>query len=227
VVAAERAGHPWLTAAARHRLGRGHLLLGDRAGAATLFARAADDHAALGFQEESSRTRVHQAIALSVSAPDVAVELLETCLRDSGDSPKAFVATAHAALADLLVADDPSGARRSAERAIEIVGPPTDAHCAYLHGVRAVILQRTGEVVAARLAAESLRVSLSHLAAAPATNLPALGAAAAAVALVTDRVSSDALAAAARGARYRRDFSVIDLGDGPRSRRTALLTVLR
>lgn len=227
VVAAELAGHPWLTAEARHRLGRGHLLLGDRAGAAALFARAADDHAALGFQEESSRTRVHQAIALSDSAPDVAVELLETCLRDSGDSPRAFVATAHAALADLRVADDPSGARRSAERAIEIVGPPTDAHCAYLHGVRAVILARTGEMVAARLAAESLRVSLSHLAAAPAANLPALGAAAAAVTLVTGTGPTDVLAGAARGARYRRDYSVIDLGDGPHSRRTALLTVLR
>ncbi|WP_338837136.1 BTAD domain-containing putative transcriptional regulator [Gordonia polyisoprenivorans] len=227
VVAAERSGHPWLTAAARHRLGRGHLLLGDRAGAATLFARAADGYAALGFLEESSRTRVHQAIALSVSAPDVAVELLETCLRDSGDSPRAFVATAHAALADLRVADDPSGARRSAERVIEIIGPTSDAHCAYLHGVRAVILQRTGEVVAARLAAESLRVSLSRLVAAPAANLPALGAAAAAVALVTGAGPSDVLAAAARGARYRRDFAVIDLGDGPRSRRTALLTLLR
>ncbi|RPA57458.1 AfsR family transcriptional regulator [Gordonia oryzae] len=227
VVAAELAGHPWLTAAARHRLGRGHLLLGDRAGAATLFARAADDYAALGFQEESSRTRVHQAIALSDSAPDVAVELLETCLRDSGDTPRAFVATAHAALADLRVGDDPSGARRSAERAIEIVGPPTDAHCAYLHGVRAVILARTGEMVAARLAAESLRISLSRLAAAPAANLPALGAASAAVSLVTGTAPTDVLAGAARGARYRRDFSVIDLGDGPHSRRTALLTVLR
>ncbi|NDK92324.1 hypothetical protein GYA93_22590, partial [Gordonia desulfuricans] len=57
-------------------------------------------------------------------------------------------------------------------------------------------------------------------------NLPALGAAAAAIGMVTGLDADDPLLAAARGARYRRDFPVVDIGPGPASHRTALLSLL-
>ncbi|MFT4128176.1 MAG: AfsR family transcriptional regulator, partial [Gordonia sp. (in: high G+C Gram-positive bacteria)] len=109
----------------------------------------------------------------------------------------------------------------------EIIGPPLDEYAAYLHGLYIVILHRTGATVPARLAAEQLRVALSWLVRGPTVNLPAVGAAAAAVSLALDLPADGRLAAAARGARYRRDFPIIDLGEGPSTRRTALLGVLR
>ncbi|MFT4128340.1 MAG: BTAD domain-containing putative transcriptional regulator, partial [Gordonia sp. (in: high G+C Gram-positive bacteria)] len=147
LTAAARAGNPCLLAAARQRLGRGHLLLGDRTGAAAHFARSADEFAGIGFAEESCRVRVHQAVALGTDAPGPAAELLGACLRETGDSRRPFVATAYAALAQLRVRSDPLGARRAAGTAVEIIGPPLDEYAAYLHGLYVVILHRTGATV--------------------------------------------------------------------------------
>ena len=227
LVAAERCGHPWLTATARQRLGRGHVLTGDRVSGAMHFARSADEFAAIGFTEEATGIRVHQALALAPTDPATATELLDACLRVAADSGRPFVATAYAALAQIRLADDPIGARHHAESAVAIIGPPRDGHSAYLHGVRAVILARTGAAAEAGLAADSLRVALSWLIAMPGANLPALGAAAAAVALVAGEQQNSSLIAAARGARYRRDFTLIELGSGPRASRSALRALLR
>lgn len=227
LVAAERSRHPWLIAVARQRLGRGHVLNGDPACAAALFARSADDFAAIGFADESCGVRIHQALALSATHPGAASELLEACLAESGDSRRPHIATAHMGLAQLHLGTNPHVARGSADIAIDIIGPPHDGHSAYLHGVRAVILDRTGAHVAARLAADALRVSLSYLVSIPTVNLPALAAAAAAIALVDGRAGDDRWMCAARGAHYRRDFPVIDLGVGPSASRRSLLHLLR
>jgi predicted ATPase len=226
LVCAERAGHPWLIAAARQRLGRGHALTGDRPGAAALYARSADDFATIGFSDESTGIRIHQALALSPSDPAAAAEILEACLLAAGDSRRPHVATAHMALSVLRLPENPQAARRSADTAIAIIGAPHDGHSAYLHGVRAVILARSGAEVAARLAADALGVALRFLVAAPTVNLPALAGAAAAICLVENRAADDPLAAAARGAHYRRDFAVIDLGEGPRSHRRSLIRLV-
>lgn len=227
LVAAERTRHPWLITTSRHRLGRGHSLLGDHAGAAVHLGRAAADFAALGLAEDACQVRVHQALAVLRSDPDLAGELLDSCLREAGDSGRAYVATAHMARAQLRAAVDPSGARRAADTAIAVIGPPHDGHSAYLHGVRAAILYVTGAGTEARLAAEGLRVALGWLAMMPTPNLPALGAAAAAIGMVTGLDADDPLLVAARGARYRRDFPVVDAGRGPSSHRAALLSLLR
>lgn len=222
LVAAERLEHPWLIATARQRLGRGHMLCGDRSGAATHFARSADEFAAIGFTEEACGARVHQGRALAVDEPAIASELLHASVTEAGDTRRPYLATAHAALADLQLPLDPHGARRSAEAAIAVIGPPRDGHSAYLHAVHAVVLARTGAHPGAELAAAQLRVALPWLLRQPAANLPALATAAAAIAIVEGLPADHPIACAARGAHYRRDTTAIDLGSGPRAPRGAL-----
>lgn len=231
LVAAERAGHPWLVATTRQRLGRGCMLFGVRAEAALHFARSAEQFAHLGLTDDAAAVRVHQALAVTETDPELATELLNACLREFGDTGRPFVATAHAALAQLRVTTDPAGARRAADTAIEIIGPPHDGHSAFLHGVAVAVAYRTGARTDAKVHAESLATSLSWLAVAESVNLPALGAAAAAIAMANELPADHRLVRAARAARYRRDFGIIGVPDAvgadEHARRTDLITMLR
>lgn len=219
LVAAELAEHPWLTATARHRLGRVRSQLGDHPQAAVHFGRSAIEFAAIGFAEDACRVRIHQALALARSAPADAYGLLEQCLREVGDSTRPYAATAHAVNAQLALSTDPrpSAARAHAEHAVEIVGPPRDGHSVHIHAVRLAVLHHTGAHTRAVVQAQQFGAAVSMLANAPVAviDLPSLGAAAAALALVGGPrgrpADAQRYARAACGLHHRQDFAVLDL----------------
>ena len=223
LVSAQRAGNVWLTATARHRLGRLASQLGDHTTAAVHFETAGAEFARIGFTEDACRVRVHHALALVEVDPGRARDLVDAALVESGDSARPFVATAHMVRAQLLLTEaTPGPSTVAADLAVEIVGPALDAHAVFLHAVRIAVLTRLGSVTEARVAAEELRAALRGRAQDPAlSDLPALGAAAAAIALAHDASSEDDLMRAARAAAYRRDFPVLTLPVGSRAHRTA------
>ncbi|MFT4042557.1 MAG: BTAD domain-containing putative transcriptional regulator [Gordonia sp. (in: high G+C Gram-positive bacteria)] len=227
LVNAERAGHPFLIAVACHRLGRAAAQLGDHARAAVHYDRGADEYAAIGLAEDALRLRIRQALALVADQPARAGALLSTCLAEAGDSRRPYVATAYAAAAQLRLAEDPVAARTLIDDAMGICGPPRDPNTVHLHAVRIGILHTIGAVADAHVAVDTLQAAvLAAPIGADFADLPSLGTVAAAFALVNDDPNGP-MAAVARGARYRRDFAVLDLPAGPMTQRTDILRLLR
>ncbi|MDL9935706.1 BTAD domain-containing putative transcriptional regulator [Gordonia sp. ABSL1-1] len=215
-VAADRAAHPWLSANARGRLGRISSQLGEYPVAAIHFERSAEIFDSIGLREDAARMRVHQAAATVGVDRAAAAELLAECLHDSGAGHRPYVATAHMARAQLLIDSDADRALSAADRALSIVGAPSDGHSVHLHAVAVALLAHAGRTTHARIAADDLEAALDRrLHRGDHADLPSLGAAAAAIVKARGLAPDSPPATAARTLRHRRDFAVLALPDLP------------
>uniref|UniRef100_UPI003D9147E3 AfsR/SARP family transcriptional regulator n=1 Tax=Gordonia sp. B7-2 TaxID=3420932 RepID=UPI003D9147E3 len=215
-VAADVAMHPWFAANARSRLGRICSQVGDHEAAIVHFERSATTFDDIGLAQDACRVRIYQAGASVSVDPRRAEDLLASCLRAAGTTARPFIATAHMTRAQLLVDDDPALAVTAIADALRIAGPPADGHSVHMHAVAVALLDAAGQSTHARLAADDLEAALTQRRLDPAlTDLPALGAAAAAVVKARGLRDDDPYAAAARAIHYRRDFPVMHLAAGP------------